>query len=171
MFYSCNGAINEPWRPSWKLRSSPDKPHPCLCLRPYCLPQAALQLPPLPSPVNTCLQCSQWPPSCLSSAQPSVALLSMCRFLISMTWPETSPTSSSHHPTGTLTNCTLQFPEDTTILFTSCLCTSPPEMSFSMWQISMLQDQPKNHLLMEAFLEAPLPVPWDTCTLIYCSQT
>ena len=87
--------------PSWIFRCSPYKPHHCLCPSPDCLLPAAGQLLPPWSPQEPA-----------NSADNN--LLSMCRFLISSMWPETSPTAPSHHLIGTLTlhapYCSLRTP-------------------------------------------------------------
>lgn len=86
---------------------------------------------------------------------PTMALLSMCKFLISRTWPETSPTSSSYHSPGTLT---LTAPYSSLRTPLSC---SPSAFvlvrlkCFFHLSIRTLQDQLKNHLPMEIFPEAP----------------
>lgn len=112
-----------------ETRGSPYKPHYCLCPSSYGLPPATFPTASLViSSGYPCHQGGQYPLSCLSSTEPSMALLSMSIFLISMTWPETSP---SHHSTGNSDpNCTIQHPEDTTILFTSCLYPCPPKGLF-----------------------------------------
>lgn len=106
---------------------------------------------------SMCLpQCSQCPLSCLSSAQLSMALVGMYKF------------PDFHDPAQDLSNLiqpsphryldpnhTLQLLEDTTILFTSCLCTCLPEMLSSIWQIAMFQDELKNHLWWKPSLKSP----------------
>ena len=90
---------------------------------------------------------------------PIMALLSVCRFLISRTWPETSPTSSSYHPPGTLT---LTAPYSSLRTPPSC---SPSAFvlvrlrRFFHLSIPILQDQLENHLPMEIFSEAPRTTP------------
>lgn len=99
-------------------------------------PPAALQLLPLWSPPGTRQQCGQCPRGCLTSAQLSMALLGTYWCLISMTWSETSPTSSSHHPSGILT---LTVPHGFQKMSQSCsppaCAPCPPKMSYTICQI------------------------------------
>lgn len=153
-----------------ETRGSPYKPHYCLCPSSYGLPPATFPTASLViSSGYPCHQGGQYPLSCLSSTEPSMALLSMSIFLISMTWPETSP---SHHSTGNSDpNCTIQHPEDTTILFTSCLYPCPPKGLFPSVKSLCLRISSQITSWWKPYLPPCLHSVWDTCTHIGCSQT
>lgn len=68
-------------------------------------------------------------------------------------------------------NCTIQHPEDTTILFTSCLYPCPPKGLFPSVKSLCLRISSQITSWWKPYLPPCLHSVWDTCTHIGCSQT
>lgn len=141
--------------------------------QPYLFPPAALQLPLPWSPPCTCHSAVNVPWAACPQLSCQWLSLACANSLISMTRPKTSPTSSSHHPTGTLTLITpyssLRTPQScsppaSALACLKCLLPSDKLLCFrinsritSWWKSSL--KPPGSH-----------PV-WVTCTLIYNPKT